>query len=31
MVAKKTESRERRSTIDSHYHSGSERHLEGMV
>jgi len=23
MVAKKTETRERRSTIDSHYHSGS--------
>ena len=31
MVAKKIEIRQRRSTIDSHYHSGSERKLTGMV
>ena len=31
MVAKEIKARERRSTIDSHYHSGSERELAGMA
>jgi hypothetical protein len=31
MVATKIEARERRSTIDSHYHSGSEGEVAGMA
>ena len=31
MAAKKTESTERRGTVDSHYHSGSERDLAGVA
>ena len=30
-MAKKIEARERRSTMDSHYHSDSQRELPGMA